>query len=300
MEGEGSKPSERNVSAIEVQPQQMEKKKVKKTIFHVYIAATSSKGVHLAEEGRDGDEEQYFEVSDEFDCPDYDDLCYANMKNSCSFRRSVAKNKTQIGSHRSMKVAVQRRAVKIAGNVLENRKAHKENVDTRLRKRGIQRWGLALYARRADTATFRHRKNKSHVTKTLSSPAHNNQDHPAVLRYELRSDNIPKEAGCFMADIINLQHRDLGPEDYELLLQLDEAVAPKTVSRMLLDSIGIVTVDVAGILNGEVCTICMELYQTSQKVKTLPCEHTFHADCIDLWLSTASQTCPLDGLVFEM
>ena len=300
MEGGGFKlPQNRTVSAIDLQPQQMEKKKVKNVIFHLYITATS-KRVYLPEEWKDQGEEQYFEVLDEFDCPDYDNLCFANKKNGCSFSRSAAaKYKTHISSNQSMKAAVQRRAVKMAGNVIENRKAQKENVDTRLRKRGIQRWGLGLYARRADTATFRCSEKTRHVTRTPSSPVHSNQDHPAVMKYELRSDNIPKEAGSFMADIINLQHRDLGPEDYELLLQLDEAVAPKTISGMVLDSIGIVTADVAGIL-GEVCTICMELYQTSQKVKTLPCKHTYHADCIDLWLSTASQSCPLDGLVLEV
>ena len=296
MEGEGSEPP---LGA----PVGMEKKKQKRVIlfYASFFVEASSAGVHLAEEREEFNEEQYFEALDEYDSPDYDDLCYANSKRGCSFCRPKAKNKMMRSASppRRVKFASQRRAAKTAGNVFASRQAQKENVDTGLAKRGIQRRRVARRADLDNSAPIQENTKRRCVTRTPCRPKHKSRDHPAALRHELRSDNVPKGADGFMNQMIDLQHRDLRPEDYELLLRLDESVAPKTISRMLLDSIVIVTVDAADIL-GELCTICMELYGASQRVKTLPCKHTFHADCIDHWFSTASQNCPLDGLVLAV
>ncbi|KAH3792070.1 hypothetical protein DPMN_145560 [Dreissena polymorpha] len=32
------------------------------------------------------------------------------------------------------------------------------------------------------------------------------------------------------------------------------------------------------------CLVCMEEYQSGERLKTLPCCHTYHAECIDEWL----------------
>ena len=296
MEGGESEPPLGNA------PAKTEKKKEKRILFYAsFFVEASSPGVHLAEDREDFNEEQYFEALDEYDSPDYDDLCYANSKRGCSFCRPVAKNRRMhnVSPRRRVNFASQRRAARTAGNLLASRQAQKENVNTGLEKRGIQRRGTTMYAKRADldnSVPNQQSKKQRCRTRTPCPSKAKSQDHPAALKYELRSDNIPKEAGSFMNQMVDLQHRELRPEDYELLLQLDESVAPKTISRKLLDSIVIVTVDAADIL-GELCTICMEQYHTAQKVKTLTCKHTFHADCIDHWFSTASQNCPLDGLV---
>jgi len=39
------------------------------------------------------------------------------------------------------------------------------------------------------------------------------------------------------------------------------------------------------------CLICHEKYQSDEVVKTLPCIHYFHTECIDPWLSS-HDTCP--------
>lgn len=39
------------------------------------------------------------------------------------------------------------------------------------------------------------------------------------------------------------------------------------------------------------CTICLEEFQTGQKIRYLPCMHYYHAGCIDAWLMK-SFTCP--------
>ncbi len=43
----------------------------------------------------------------------------------------------------------------------------------------------------------------------------------------------------------------------------------------------------------EVCSICTEEYKQGEHIRTLPCKHEFHKACVDQWLSTAGQTCPL-------
>jgi len=40
------------------------------------------------------------------------------------------------------------------------------------------------------------------------------------------------------------------------------------------------------------CSICMYEYEVDQEVRTLPCEHEFHATCIDRWLRIKRE-CPL-------
>ena len=43
----------------------------------------------------------------------------------------------------------------------------------------------------------------------------------------------------------------------------------------------------------EKCVICMETYEINDDVKTLPCFHIFHKDCIDQWLKSGKDTCPI-------
>ena len=41
------------------------------------------------------------------------------------------------------------------------------------------------------------------------------------------------------------------------------------------------------------CVICMEKYEINNEVKTLPCFHLFHKDCIDQWLKAGNDSCPI-------
>lgn len=293
----------------EVKMKPLCKREKKKTVlFCIGWLSEVPQGIHTESEETEfhSDEtcdELDYMSSDEFDSPLYDDLCYSNWKKGCSFRRSTAWNRRP--KHRP-----HRRVQKMQSkeSTFMNRLTQKDNIESRLREKGLKRTGLDMYFRRVDsgvqksgkvfTTSYEHQKVKlvgRTVAPTARRPRKQLQDHPAALKHELRSDNIPDGVGGFMRTVIDLQHRDLTPEDYELLLMLDESVAPKTVPKEALGSICVVTVDVAAVV-GELCSICMELYQAAQNVKTLPCKHTFHADCIDHWLLTASQNCPLDGL----
>lgn len=42
---------------------------------------------------------------------------------------------------------------------------------------------------------------------------------------------------------------------------------------------------------GEKCAICLGDYEEDEEVKTLPCTHMFHTECVDRWLKV-NRTCP--------
>ncbi|KAJ2879022.1 hypothetical protein IWW38_006196 [Coemansia aciculifera] len=41
------------------------------------------------------------------------------------------------------------------------------------------------------------------------------------------------------------------------------------------------------------CSICLAPYETADLVRVLVCGHTFHAQCIDVWLTQRSARCPI-------
>ena len=43
----------------------------------------------------------------------------------------------------------------------------------------------------------------------------------------------------------------------------------------------------------DVCSICLDEYETHDKIRILPCHHTFHSKCVGRWLSERSAVCPL-------
>lgn len=40
------------------------------------------------------------------------------------------------------------------------------------------------------------------------------------------------------------------------------------------------------------CSVCLEAYQVGESVRTIPCFHTFHRQCIDSWLAQKAE-CPV-------
>lgn len=88
----------------------------------------------------------------------------------------------------------------------------------------------------------------------------------------------------------SLLFRELTPEDYELLLRLDEGVAKPTASTEACRRLpAAAPVDFMG---GN-CTVCQAPFDEHDSVSRLPCGHLFHQDCITRWLSDYRHTCPL-------
>ncbi|UJR26685.1 hypothetical protein I4U23_008001 [Adineta vaga] len=115
--------------------------------------------------------------------------------------------------------------------------------------------------------------------------------------YTLNEYNIPDEPSyddVMVTFLLEMQNRDLSPEDYEMLLRLDERIQRKTVHTSILDTLPTVTVNEIHL--DDHCTICMENYTLGQKLKLLPCTHVFHCGCIETYLKEFSIQCPLDNL----
>ncbi|KAI9296138.1 hypothetical protein K502DRAFT_289952 [Neoconidiobolus thromboides FSU 785] len=41
------------------------------------------------------------------------------------------------------------------------------------------------------------------------------------------------------------------------------------------------------------CQVCLTEYVDKDALRILKCQHAFHTDCIDKWLTTGSNNCPV-------
>lgn len=84
------------------------------------------------------------------------------------------------------------------------------------------------------------------------------------------------------------------PEDYEMLLRLDDRIERKTVNINLIERLPTLIVNENDL--DDQCSICMDTYILGQELKLLPCSHRFHSNCIETYLKEFSIQCPLDNL----
>jgi hypothetical protein len=115
----------------------------------------------------------------------------------------------------------------------------------------------------------------------------------ALLAPPTPSATVPMAQNGTNSSLLDLMTRDLTPEDYDLLLRLDDTVAPKTLETYLVKSLRTVIVMTDSV---DSCPICMDGYEVGTVMKYLPCDHAFHERCVDTWLTERSMNCPLDGL----
>jgi len=196
-----------------------------------------------------------------------------------------------------------KRSTKRQAKVSANRTAAKQNIEKQLEIKGLHRLGPAVFEKAWSNETNpppqNNKSNHNYSASSRRRPRRSpraNEDSPAVLRHALQKSDVKKTGtSSHLLTIVDLQHRDITPEDYELLLRLDEDVAPKTVSKDILDGLETTTSESLG-LTGEICSICMEEFKAEEVLKKLLCGHSFHSPCVDRWLTFSSCACPLDGL----
>ena len=90
------------------------------------------------------------------------------------------------------------------------------------------------------------------------------------------------------AQIRALQDRELTPEDYEILLRLDESVAKKDV----LSEEDAALIEQTMEEDAE-CCVCMCDLVSGESAVMLACGHYFHPPCIKDWLVKGKDTCPM-------
>jgi len=97
--------------------------------------------------------------------------------------------------------------------------------------------------------------------------------------------------GVFQKDAL-----DIDSMSYEQLLKLGEKIGTveKGVSKHTLTSLPTRIFKSAPNLSSEnkTCMVCQEDYANGDKLRILPCIHTFHVACIDQWLKKKI-TCPV-------
>jgi len=106
------------------------------------------------------------------------------------------------------------------------------------------------------------------------------------------SSDVREPCGLTRREVGSLLYREIGPEDYDLLLRLDEAVPKQKPSTdaEFIDSLPTVQLEE---FMGCDCSVCLSVFEKDSVVVLLPCKHKFHRDCIATWLSEYRSTCPL-------
>jgi len=86
---------------------------------------------------------------------------------------------------------------------------------------------------------------------------------------------------------------DVDNMTYEQLLEMTENAGKvsKGLSKEKINEIRSF-MWIEGRTKSDSCTICMEKYTSGVKVKTLPCKHEYHTECVNEWLKT-SKKCPV-------
>lgn len=92
---------------------------------------------------------------------------------------------------------------------------------------------------------------------------------------------------------IMLQYRDLRPEDFELLCNLDEGVPRRgTAPRSLVQSFPRMKACDCDVTE---CRVCLQSVSPQDQILRLPCQHGFHEECITKWACEYRGDCPLCG-----
>lgn len=97
--------------------------------------------------------------------------------------------------------------------------------------------------------------------------------------------------GLLQDEVIDLMHRDLSPEDFEMLAKLDERLQPRNIAaKNSVDRLPRVPVKDCGCTE---CAVCLNKLEPAGTAVQLPCRHSFHHECISKWLTQCKNKCPL-------
>ncbi|CAF0946337.1 unnamed protein product [Adineta steineri] len=94
----------------------------------------------------------------------------------------------------------------------------------------------------------------------------------------------------------NLQdtEEDFGPEDYERLLQLDDTVHKKKLTKDQINTLPLEQFRRTSNNTDEEnkCGVCLDHFEVNQTLRRFPCRHVYHKECGDRWLQE-NNACPI-------
>ena len=85
---------------------------------------------------------------------------------------------------------------------------------------------------------------------------------------------------------------DLNANDYSLLGQLDRDNNESMLKGMNTSQLRQIPTNILDSTLDIDCTICLGKQGRNDQIRTLPCNHEFHSECIDLWLVKRAH-CPM-------
>jgi hypothetical protein len=114
-----------------------------------------------------------------------------------------------------------------------------------------------------------------------------------------QAQSVASSQEVLNSNVRSLMYRDLGPEDYETLLRLDD-YHPPTERLLTLPEVGALPRHTwLGRNEGDLydtCAICLELFHEGESVVKLRlCDHVFHEPCVTRWLTEFKGQCPVDN-----
>eukprot|EP00441_Pelagodinium_beii_P044292 CAMPEP_0197629792 /NCGR_PEP_ID=MMETSP1338-20131121/7509_1 /TAXON_ID=43686 ORGANISM="Pelagodinium beii, Strain RCC1491" /NCGR_SAMPLE_ID=MMETSP1338 /ASSEMBLY_ACC=CAM_ASM_000754 /LENGTH=169 /DNA_ID=CAMNT_0043200891 /DNA_START=139 /DNA_END=648 /DNA_ORIENTATION=- len=97
--------------------------------------------------------------------------------------------------------------------------------------------------------------------------------------------------GLYQAQVLELMHRNLTPEDFDMLKVLDDSIPnANTMSSDLMQRLTRVKVKASEDCE---CGVCLSRIGPEAEAIKLPCKHIFHHRCIEKWLTQCKNSCPM-------
>uniref|UniRef100_A0A669BJB5 Ring finger protein 44 n=1 Tax=Oreochromis niloticus TaxID=8128 RepID=A0A669BJB5_ORENI len=119
--------------------------------------------------------------------------------------------------------------------------------------------------------------------------------YPGFLPYFLSMLPVPPTA-VGPAISLDLDVDDVEMENYEALLNLAERLGeakPRGLTKADIEQLPSYRFNSENHLSEQtLCVVCFSDFECRQLLRVLPCNHEFHAKCVDKWLKT-NRTCPI-------
>lgn len=119
--------------------------------------------------------------------------------------------------------------------------------------------------------------------------------YPGFLPYFLSMLPVPPTA-VGPAISLDLDGNDVEMENYEALLNLAERLGeakPRGITKADIEQLPSYRFNLDNHQSEQtLCVVCFSDFECRQLLRVLPCNHEFHAKCVDKWLKT-NRTCPI-------